>query len=378
MKMMETNSQSNNLQSKWRIPPQLGWLCLSAILLLFGQVRLEAAENGDFAAQLQTIQREKGVKRQQAIATLRAMGSPAIAQLVEALRHEDATIRSSAAFVLGSFGPEAAAAIPELVNTLHDKNKFVREDAAAALRRVGEAAIAPLTEALADERVEVRRCAAFALAGIGSSAVEAIPALLAQLDDEDERARFHAAIALRAIGKPAESKLMKALQDKSERIRRGAAFALGKVGSPHVIPLSETLTEIQQRQKVGFAWESLAQLGKNERIKEENKEEIEGCFPRSCDEISDPERMRPEICQLAPETMEEGELPEICRGLPSLEDLRLTPPTKPLPDEEMQPNPCEVSPGICQIDPNLEDSPNPCEVSPRSCETPGKGLKGLL
>ena len=68
---------------------------------------------------------------------------------------------------MGQLGSEAA--IPVLLQALHDTNLVTREIAASALGQLGtEAAIPGLLQALHDEEYVVRRCAAFALTKIGN------------------------------------------------------------------------------------------------------------------------------------------------------------------------------------------------------------------
>jgi TolB-like protein/class 3 adenylate cyclase/Flp pilus assembly protein TadD len=68
--------------------------------------------------------------------------------LAVALQQEDVQVRRRAAMTLGRFGPNAAEAVPVLIDALGDENNVVREQAVKSLARIGpaaEAAIPALT-----------------------------------------------------------------------------------------------------------------------------------------------------------------------------------------------------------------------------------------
>lgn len=67
---------------------------------------------------------------------LRAIRKPAVPALAEALRHEDAVVRSQAAEVLGWIGPAAEEALPALTAALLDEDSEVRRDVAKARHQV--------------------------------------------------------------------------------------------------------------------------------------------------------------------------------------------------------------------------------------------------
>jgi HEAT repeat protein len=59
-----------------------------------------------------------------------------IPALIEALKDEEADIRSDAAWGLGSFGEQAKAAIPALLAAKNDRDAKVRKAAGVALSRI--------------------------------------------------------------------------------------------------------------------------------------------------------------------------------------------------------------------------------------------------
>ncbi len=88
-----------------------------------------------------------------------------VPSLVKTLSEDkDPNMRYWAAESLGKFGPEAQAAVPDLVAALKDESKMVRMAAAYALGEIGSADAAPaLREAGKDSEKEVRDAATTAL-----------------------------------------------------------------------------------------------------------------------------------------------------------------------------------------------------------------------
>src|SRR5207249_3764828 len=111
---------------------------------------------------------------------------------------------------IGRFGPDAAVAVPALVNTLNlpdvDKSDWVMHPRVWIVQAFRE---------------------------IGPGAKEAIPELMRRLDsDIDFSVRLYSAQALGAIGiadKRTVPGLRKALGDKMIQVRTAAAYALGKL-----------------------------------------------------------------------------------------------------------------------------------------------------
>lgn len=167
----------------------------------------------------------------EAIAVLKNLGTNAIPGLVDLLQRKDSSLRrqlgaiasklprrvgarlfswatgrntvryrSAAAKALGILGPEAEAAIPELIKALHDSETQVSWDAASALGRVGRPAVPELMRALADSSSYVRHCAAYALGEIGAAAEPAVPALIESLMDTNRDVRASAAYSTAIIG----------------------------------------------------------------------------------------------------------------------------------------------------------------------------------
>ncbi len=190
---------------------------------------------------------------------LGSIGPRAVPALVTMLRTGRATVRVRALTALEKVGPKAAAAIPELLRALEDRDEAVRAAAAETMGAVGagpraNAAMIPLLEALRDEDPIVRQQAAEALSQIGTGErrelpglidamrKSAVPPLLQSLGDEDPFVRRHAARALGKIGAASDQvvpALVRALKDPERLTRISAIEALGAVGPPATSALDD-------------------------------------------------------------------------------------------------------------------------------------------
>lgn len=173
---------------------------------------------------------------------------PVIAALSRTLQYGHVYVRSAAAQALGQLGP--AAATPEVVAALvrGQWNSFVREQAAAALRQLGQlepdTAIAPVVEPLAhahgDRDAEVAMGAAVVLRELGPTAA-VLEALSHALADEDANVRRSAAQELGHLGPTAATPatvvaLVYALESPDVDSRSAAARALGQLGPTAATP----------------------------------------------------------------------------------------------------------------------------------------------
>src|SRR5205807_844892 len=137
--------------------------------------------------------------------------------------------RRKAANALGLAGPDAAAAVPALVEALKDTDAQVRGTAARALAAVGPSAVPALLKAA--ESSPDRPARPLAYLALGESrpvGPEASRALVAGLKDPDGEVRAAAAFALAGLGDGAVPPLCEALRAKEP----SAALALGQIGAP--------------------------------------------------------------------------------------------------------------------------------------------------
>jgi HEAT repeat protein len=126
------------------------------------------------------------------------------AELERMLKTGDANTQALAAYGLSLLGPDAAVAVPALIDALHSEHGLVRQNAALALGRIGPAArsaVPALTEALRDVEWTVRRQSAISLGEIGSDAAPAVPALQRLGKDPDRLVRQAAKDALTKVQK---------------------------------------------------------------------------------------------------------------------------------------------------------------------------------
>lgn len=162
--------------------------------------------------------------------------TPAEARALEEHVREQNVARLKAAVVTRRI-PENPS-IELLIETLHDKDGYVRQEAMQALPELGKAAVEPLIAALDSEFSDVRRGAIIALGKLEDPrAVE--PILVASLEDRSWFDQINTATALVRIGTPAVEPLIGALSHENSRIRKKAAEALGRIGDERAyLPLS--------------------------------------------------------------------------------------------------------------------------------------------
>jgi HEAT repeat protein len=160
------------------------------------------------------------------------IGPDAVRVLSAALQSELPAVRQAALLGLKEIGPEAAQAIPAVIEKLGDRDEFVRGWAAQALTSIGRPAIPQLLQTVENGTGEVRRGAAYALAGIYPSRRVATPALLKMMNDPEPESREQAIATLEAIHASDEAVLraMKnALQDSDATVRKAATSAVAEL-----------------------------------------------------------------------------------------------------------------------------------------------------
>jgi HEAT repeat protein/tRNA A-37 threonylcarbamoyl transferase component Bud32 len=228
--------------------------------------------------------------------------------LVGALRDADPSARRRAAQALGECGPTAREAVGPLITALSDRDFWVSETAALALRKITGApdpgagrrrrardepsatppavirllkaiqdpasrwmavvalgqmgptaheAIPALIEALEDAESAVRWDAAKALGKMGAVAARAVPALTAILhEQDDEIARQHVVAALGAIGPAARTAvpaLISSLKDDGHHLDEQAGEALVRIGTPAIPALIEAMKDDDPRVRLRAA-----------------------------------------------------------------------------------------------------------------------------
>lgn len=140
------------------------------------------------------LQPDPSVPVLRALSEYKAAAEPAVSEMIEIMKNQDLTaeVRWNAARTIGKAREGGAAAIPELVAHLKDKERTVREHAAEALGDIGPLAqsTAPdLIAVLDDEYVKVRRDAVRSLGQINADPTTTIPAIKHLLEDPEEIVR---------------------------------------------------------------------------------------------------------------------------------------------------------------------------------------------
>jgi HEAT repeat protein len=179
-----------------------------------------------------------------AIAALSALGPRALEQIDNALANKQ--LRHYALRLIGRLGPEAASAVPAVIDALGkagdapDDIEFIRE-AQIALSAIGpaaKAAIPALIKSVGSENDEISASACYALGKMGDAARAAIPALQRAEESESLVVQAASVFALWQIQptRPARRLkatvlLVKALDSDRELVRAGAATMLGELGT---------------------------------------------------------------------------------------------------------------------------------------------------
>lgn len=182
------------------------------------------------------------------------------------LNAEDRQVRLRAVDDIGLLGPAAAGAIPDLARLLHETDEGISINAAYALAALGTDAIAPLIEGLRSTFHPTACNAAHGLIECGAAAVPALIALLEEGEGAGE-ARAYAALALGEIGGDAAAaipQLIVLLEDSSPFVRQHAveAFGVMRTGDSHVIEAVSSVLLQDPKDFIRFtAGLSLARMG---------------------------------------------------------------------------------------------------------------------
>jgi HEAT repeat protein len=174
-----------------------------------------------------------------------AASAPMVAAYQKVLSNpnENALLRRSAAYGLGSIGPAAANALNELDGATADKSPAVRQNVAWALGQIGKSGVVSLTKLLkAEADPSVVRDTANSLRRIGKDARPAVPDLLrycGKFDKEPAQVEMRKSVLFALVGlitkadkdnAAAVDAIAKSLDDPESEVRRNAALALANIG----------------------------------------------------------------------------------------------------------------------------------------------------
>ena len=213
----------------------------------------------------------------------------AVPALIKALGDSEEQVWFHSITALSRLGPDAALAIPELINDLREKRsrganaKWYRS--AYALGQIGEAAIKPLIEACENSRSSVRAGAAKALEWIPEASNQTVPILINLLGDDDEDVREISANSLSLLPEPSFELLKSNIDHNSDLTRKAIYIALGKMGHRANGASKKLLEQLQSEKDVellSVAVESLANIGADQ---ESFLPFLESIFDREEDQI---------------------------------------------------------------------------------------------
>ena len=212
-----------------------GFAAVIALCLTAG-----AADVGKWVEQLAASDREQRREAGYQLTLLGSQARPALPALIKALEDPDRQVWAYAVTAIANLGPEAAEAVPKLLEGLDSRKSrgFRPRDKAQilfrnayALTQIGEAAKPELLASLKSDDTPLRIGATRALGAMGAKAADALPTLIDNLSHEDEDLRTETAEALATIGKPSVPLLVAALGNSEARVRASGARALGLLGS---------------------------------------------------------------------------------------------------------------------------------------------------
>ncbi len=165
--------------------------------------------------------------------------APAVPNLVELLKTDDPALKAEVLQILGGIGPQAEPAVAAASTALEDPDRHVVLTASYCLGKIGppaKAGIPGLRKLLASEDKVMRLSSTWALLQIGpktEALVEsALPVLTDSLASPLDFVQYEAAVALGDLdpsAEPAVSALEAAATDQSPAVRRAAAEAIRKI-----------------------------------------------------------------------------------------------------------------------------------------------------
>ncbi|MDE0449204.1 MAG: HEAT repeat domain-containing protein [Spirochaetaceae bacterium] len=219
-------------------------------------VRLQRHTAGELIGLLSAPEPAQRLQAANELGFLRATAAETegtVAALVRALRDEYEPVRLNAAYALGAVGTPALAPLLELLATdaaFYEFDPVTHVSIAAhALGAMGGAAVDALAERLTADGEHTRSWAAYALGEIGRPSAGALPQLLAAArDDKSANVRRHALSAAGIVAVPGdgvEEALLERLANEPDSELRQyvlqALFRIGPTGSGGIPPLATAL-----------------------------------------------------------------------------------------------------------------------------------------
>jgi HEAT repeat protein len=153
---------------------------------------------------------------------LAAVGKSAVEGLRGLLNSRKENVRAEAVMALGRIGPDAGAAVPDLILLLGDKNERVRREVSLACGKIGAAAVRPLISACSSSDALIRAAAVESLGHVSSPDPGGTRSILGCTDDADPKVRAAALKALARMNLPPDvllPSLRENLKHKDEAVR---------------------------------------------------------------------------------------------------------------------------------------------------------------
>jgi HEAT repeat protein len=220
---------------------------LVAIFVTARLVTCSAAQDGPAAESLaKNLQAHEVKVRRDAARQIREADRPvqrhALPVMIQLLKKEtDGQVRLAVLDALTALGPDAASAVPALVDAIRNGVRGEAQEkrhqdfrAALALAAVGIPAVEGLRGLLKEPKESLRAEAIMALGRIGSPAATAVPDLMILLGNPSERIGAESSLALGRIGTSAIEPLIRATSQNDAIARARAVTALGHLAAPTV------------------------------------------------------------------------------------------------------------------------------------------------
>ncbi len=199
------------------------------------------------------------------LADLGPQAKAAVPQLIEALKAKEPGVRWRSARALAAIGPAAGEAAAPLAGLLKDADHHVRSHAAYALGKIGPAGkkyVSELAALIVDPDPRVRRAAIGALDRIHPDSPEVIAEIAAALSAAEPQVALAAVHSLAAYGKqalPAAIKVLRKAEPKS-KARYWACVLLAELGADATDAV-EPLTAALKDEDAGIRMQAALALG---------------------------------------------------------------------------------------------------------------------
>ncbi len=197
-----------------------------------------------------------------AAAALGELGAEADPQILQAMREGDSARR----LVLLPLVGRRAAAVPDVVHCLEDRDGSVRALAADTLARIGDpTAVRPLFERLRDEDPRVVQAAVGAIQSLGSEQTEALA--LESARSPDARLRRAALRIISYFGYPSGlDALLRAMRESDEKLRDAAIYGLPFIDDPRAVDALLVAATHESERTRAAAMRALGQTEKDARV----------------------------------------------------------------------------------------------------------------